>query len=97
MKIVTDHKWKLLKDRTDVPSIAKDMDFDWIDFNLEEYWTGFFEYKGAWYHISEFMNVDILLPFYPEWNGYKAETAWSDVVIRISDDGEEYKIGTYFS
>ena len=78
-------------------------DFDYIKADdLDSH--DFIRYRGALYDPSEFMRC-------PEsqeapnahannltgWHGYQSDSFFSGVVIRYSDDCEQYQIGTYIS
>lgn len=68
----------------------------------------FLKYRGHWYHVSDFTRFGPLFmagieratggaeesPF-EGWHGRTSDSAWSGVVIKLSDDGETYQIGTY--
>jgi hypothetical protein len=43
------------------------------------------------------MRLENKLPELKDWDGYQSDSYFSGVVIKISPDGEQYKIGTYFS
>jgi hypothetical protein len=91
-RIVTDHKWKRFRSMCEIPSRTLDTDFDWL--NKEFDGSEFILYRKRWYHISEFMRSEKMIP---EWHGYLADSMFSGVVIRISDDGENYMVGTFLS
>lgn len=61
---------------------------DWCDDN---YIDGFIYYKRTWYHVSEFVRT----PDHDEWHGYKGDSFFSGVLIRLSNDGEQYRIATF--
>jgi hypothetical protein len=90
--VTTDNKWKQFKYGNEVPDKVLSENFDW----LEEKTDGFFVYRKSWYHVSEFMNVPDTETF-KGWDGYSSDSAFSGVLIKISKDGEEYKIGTFNS
>ena len=92
IEIITDHKWKPLLSRHDVPEKVLHDQFDWLEDD-DDY--GFFKYRGHWYHQSEFMVNDSYFP--GRWHGYHSDSAFSGVLLLFSDDYTEYKVGTYFS
>ncbi len=57
----------------------------------------FIKYKGRIIDPGEFISVPMDSFLDVGWHGYQADGFFSGLVIRISDDGEQYKIGTYFS
>lgn len=89
MKIKTDHKFKPLRYRYEVPARVLASYFDWTDAD-----DGFFCYRGTWYHISQFERAPE--PLAP-WDGYHGDSYFSGVVIKLSRDGEDYMVGTYIS
>lgn len=51
---------------------------------------GFFCYLGFWYHLDQFMRSDQ----FEDWHGFAADSFFSGVAIRLSDDGERYQVAT---
>lgn len=94
MKIITDKKWKNFRYRNEVPDNILKNQFDWLD--EDEATDGFLKYLGFWYHLSEFTYLSHWRVA-PDWHGVKNETAFSGVVITVSGNGEQYKIGRYFT
>jgi hypothetical protein len=92
--IKTNHQWRNLAYRYEVPAKVLADQFDYQ--NAEEVLDGFFCYRGYWYHIDGFMavqnNTDLA-----GWDGYAGDSYFSGVVIKLSTDNEQVKIGTYFS
>ena len=69
-------------------------EFDWID--QEEIDThNFFKYRGCVYSLDQFMRFNG--GGLDEWDGYAGDSYFSGVVIKLSDDGEQYQVGTYIS
>jgi len=99
-EIITDHKWKQFKYGYEVPkSVLNDYD------HLEEgeAYDGWILYRKRWYHVSDFMSChnEIHSPNNPfrkfGYDGYLSDSFFSGVLIKLSDDNETYKIGTYIS
>lgn len=88
--IRTDKKWKPFKYSYQVPRRTLKKSFDWIDTENEEH-DGFFKYKNQWYHLSEFETTRI-----PGWDGQHPFGFFSGLLIKVSSDGERYKIGYYY-
>lgn len=86
--ITTDNKWKQFKYGYEVPENVLNDQFGWME--EDEKTDGFFRYRKFWYHVSEFMRIEGR----DEWQGYSPDSAFSGVLLQISDDGEEYKVGT---
>jgi len=91
--IKTDHKWRDLVYRHDVPAKVLASQFDYQ--NPDDAIDGFFCYRGYWYHIDGFMRSDN--PEFKGWHGYASDSYFSGVLIQLSNDGEQIKVGTYFS
>jgi hypothetical protein len=107
-EIRTDHKWKPFKYWYEVPyhvqadrlDLDPDEDIDDAINAVDDmgYNDGWILYKDMWFHTTDFMRIDKYHPFHDSgWSGYMADSFFSGVVIDISEDGEAYKIGTYFS
>ena len=97
MRIMTDHKWKNFKQLHEVPKKLAD-DFDWLDEDSK--FTNWIWYRKRLYHLSDFMDLSNRFyvtesPFPKPWHGYLSDSFFSGVLIEISDDGEQYRIGTY--
>ena len=95
LRITTDHKWRQFKYRGEVPQSILNSEFNYQD--EDEAVDGFICYRGTWYHLDHFMVLRNGHPFPSQWHGYTPDSFFSGVVIEISDDGEEYRIGTYIS
>ena len=52
--------------------------------------TGFFKYRGWWYHVSDFMRTPM-----EGWDGAAPDSFFSGVLIKLHEDGETYTVGTY--
>ena len=92
INIITNNHHHYFKYAHDVPSAVMS-DFDWLD--EEENMDGFIQYKGIWYHLSGFMKIDSNGYDFDDWHGYIVDSAFSGVLIKLSDDGESYQIATY--
>lgn len=54
----------------------------------------FIRYQGVILDPGEFM----LCPqVFKAWHGYQSDTFFSGTLIRVSEDGEQYQIGRYYS
>jgi hypothetical protein len=94
LTIKSDLRWKHLVYRWDVPEAVLADQFDHLD--EDEATDGFFQYNGHWYHTSDFMLPgDVFSKL--GWDGYSSDSYFSGVVIALTNDGEEYIVGTYFS
>jgi len=84
----------------DVPKSVLKNQFDYLDdpaADVEtEYFDGFFQYRGNWYHRDDFMRTTGLMAKLG-WDGVVSDTYFSGVLIALSNDGEEYIVGAYYS
>lgn len=89
--ITTDNKWKQFIFGIDLtPKERKEFDYmsdEEIDYNY------FIRYRKCVYSLSDFMTTK----HFPGWDGYRGDSFFSGVVIKLSNDCESYKIGTYIS
>lgn len=103
MKITTNNHWRNFRYSYEVPEKVF-AEFDWL--SEDESIDGWISYKGQWLHLSQFMrgeyrttdmrreDGDAMLR---NWHGYCPDTYFSGVLIRVSEDGEQYQIATYRS
>ena len=95
VKISSDNKWHDFKYRDEVPTKVLKNQFDHLD--EDDVIDGFIKYRNHWYHLSDFMRIPDAGgddPF-KGWQGNAADGYFSGVLIKLSNDGEQYKIGTY--
>ena len=92
MKIITNNHWNNFLYWYELTE-KEQAEFDWIE-NPDEH--TFFRYRGWVYSLDDFMlpnHVEEL----EEWDGYRSDSFFSGVLIKLSDDGEMYQVGTYIS
>lgn len=68
-------------------------DFDYLD-NPEDNFTGF-RYKGNVYGLDEFMRIDKYNPFYNKFDGHKADSFFSGILVKFTDDLDFVRVYTY--
>ena len=96
--IITNNHERYFKYGYEVPQSVLDW-YDWLDEDSKH--DGWICYRGHWSHISDYLATynPIHNPNPPEWltewDGYKSDGFTSGAVIKISDDRETYRIGTY--
>jgi hypothetical protein len=98
MKIKSNRHWRNFVCRWDVPATVLADQFGWTNEDNREhgdYEDGFLCYKGRWYHLGDFVRVVDAGGVLSGWDGHHAYSYFSGVVIRVSDDGKQYQIGTY--
>jgi len=75
---------------------AKEFDYiDAEDFPLHD----FARYRGVVYDLHEFIRLTerARISEFKNWHGYASDSFFSGVLIKLSEDGEQYQIGTYYS
>ena len=92
--IKTNRNWRDLVYRCDVPAAILASQFDYLSEDGAP--DGFFRYRGHWYHVSDFVRVERNADL-AGWDGYSSDSYFSGVVIKLSSDGERYRVGAYFS
>ena len=90
-RIITNHHWHQFKYRYEVPQSVLDDQFDYQ--NPEDCFDGFICYRGFWYHLDQFMRTEAD----SNWDGACGESFFSAVLIKLSDDCEEYQIALALS
>ena len=96
LEIKTNHHWHDFKYADEVPAEILANEFDYQDH--EDVIDGFIQYRGCWYHLDGFMSIQNHGDAdFSSWHGYASDSYFSGVLIRISEDGEQYQIATYYS
>lgn len=88
--IKTDHKWKEFKHSWDVPQRILESQFDYLD-NPED--ASFIHYRNTWYELGQFVRQNS----FPDWDGVHNDSFFSGVLVKLSEDGEQYMIASYYS
>ena len=89
LNIRTDGKWHDFKYRDEVPAKVLRNEFDYQGADVSD---GYFKYKDAWHHLDQFMRTDE-----PKgWDGILNYSFSSGLLIKVSRDGEQYKIAYYW-
>jgi len=58
---------------------------------------GFFKYRGQYYHTSDFLRISEGAPAdMQKWHGVVNDSMFSGVLIRISEDCEQYQVATFY-
>jgi hypothetical protein len=94
LTIKTNHQWRNLAYRNEVPAKILADQFDYQ--NADEVLDGFFQYRGHWYHLDGFMQCEANGDL-KDWHGYAGDSYFSGVLIKLSSDGEQVICATYFS
>jgi hypothetical protein len=97
--IKSDKKWRNLLYGYELPKKQR-KEFDYL--TDEEFDTrNFAKYRGNYYDVGEFQRVPSIKsedgPAFVKWDGYMSDSYFSGVLIKLSSDGEQYKIGMFYS
>jgi hypothetical protein len=87
-RIITNHHDRPFRYRYEVPDEVLADQFDHLD--EDDGFDGFFCYRNIWYHLSDFMRVDM-----DDWHGSHAHGFFSGTLIKVADDGETYRVATW--
>lgn len=95
MKILTNNQWRPFKFSNEVPTKVLKEDYDHLGGDMSD---AFIDYRGNWYHISDFeLCSEMQFDDKGNWSGFVSESAFSGVLIEVSEDGDYYKIATFIS
>ena len=97
LEITTNKLWQQFHYIDEVP---KDVVSDYLDLyeTDEGFEDGWIKYKKDWYHLNDFLRLSKGSPLHSQgWEGYHAESYFSGKVLKISENGEGYQIGAYYS
>jgi hypothetical protein len=91
--IKTNKQWRPILQSYELPDSARER-FDYLN-DEEFYGASFVKYKGYFYELGEFMRVaeggELAAA---GWDGIHNDSAWTGVLIKLSNDGERYQIAT---
>lgn len=90
MQIISNNSARPLLSKCELPADVQ-ADFDWAS-DCE----AFFQYKGAWYALSDFTRTTDSL-FTLGWEGSLGDTYFSGVLIRLVDDCDSVIVGRYYA
>lgn len=93
LEITTNKHWNPFLYSNDITESEK-LDFDYMD-DISE--GTFFRYRGVVYSTDSFMRIIHGDDNLKDWHGYHSNSAFSGVLIKFSDCGDSYQIGTYYS
>ena len=96
MNIITNNHWHDFLYGYELPESVK-TDFDYLDpEDLDQ--ALFIKYRGCYYDSGEFMRIENHPDSdFSNWHGYHSDSYFSGVLVRYSDDFEQYQIATYIS
>jgi hypothetical protein len=100
VKVTSNRNWRVFLDRFQVPKSVLEPggDLDWANDE-----SGFFKYRGTWYHTSQFQRVcetslgtDPRLDGFAGWDGFAGDSYFSGVVLKLDpNEPDRYQVGTY--
>lgn len=91
MKIITNKQWRDFICGYDVPESVKQSEY--CHLSDVEACDGFIKYRGNYYHLSDFLVTDDI----SEWQGVHCDSAFSGILIKVLDDGEQYQIAHFYN
>ena len=101
LKIYSNHQWRPLIYGYDVPPDVRSDRFDWLEDSESS--DGFIKYRNDWFHLSEFVRISTNPTGFEygaepgtaltKWHGINVDSYSTALVIKVSDDMENYKIG----
>jgi hypothetical protein len=97
MKLITNNQPRLLIDAYELTATER-TEFDYLDWQAIDQGNDsatFFRYRGRLYDLGEFMRSTD--PNLKGWHGYAADSFFSGVVIKLSDDGDYVTVATYLA
>jgi hypothetical protein len=107
MEIKTNNHWHNFLFGYELPCKIAESEFDYID-SEELQCASFIKYKGDYYPLADF--IAIVKPGgscgfahidfdgnLKDWHGIHTDTFFSGIVICVSNDGEQYKIGSCYA
>jgi len=99
LTVTTNHHTRQFKLRYEVPKKVLER-YDWLD--ADDSLDGWLCYHRHWMHTSDFVRIGGLrgsnretFESLGDWTGQQSDGYWCGTVIKLLDDGETYKIGTY--
>ena len=95
MQVISNFNWRNFIYGYELPESVR-ADFDYLDD--DEFATrDFIKYRGVYYDTCEILRVPETDSELSYWDGYSPDTYFSGIVVKFSDDGEQYQIGRYLS
>ena len=100
MKIITNNVPRYTIDAVELAPAERErfdyLDWDKIDAGRDS--ATFFRYRGELYDLGEFMRVEPGGELQAAgWHACRADSAFSGVVVKLADDGEEVIVGLALS
>jgi len=96
MNIISNYQYRNFLYGYELPEKIR-ADFDYVD-DIDS--ASFIKYRGQYYSIDDFMVIQTgpnAISEFAEWHGYYSDSFFSGILIRLSDDHEQYQIATYIN
>lgn len=90
IRVTSDYRWKRLRAIEETPWYVQTGPLSWLEAGSEV-----LLYRGQWYAVRTFLPLTEGFSGPGKWQMYRPDGFASGVVLEISDDGEEYRVGTY--
>jgi hypothetical protein len=105
MKVITNHQPRLIIDANQLtPAERKDFDYlDWAAIDQGEGDAEFFRYRGDLHDLGEFTasvshdGAPGLPSALTGWDGYRADSFFSALVVKVTDDHDHVIVGLVLS
>lgn len=98
LTIKTNGHLRSFVNRCDVPEKILKTQFGYQDPDTCD---GYFKYRNTWYHLDQVINLGIESDSTDNdlkgWHGVAGDSYFSGIVLWLSNNGEQYKIGSYYS
>ena len=94
--IKSDKKWHNFVYGMDLPKKWR-KEFNWVKSDEEYSGMNFIKYRGWVHSLDEFSHIGNRVGYgeFRDWDGIVSDSYFSGVVIKVSSDGERYKIGRF--
>lgn len=89
LEVISNYHDRQFLYRDEVPRSVLEDELDWT---TEDDMDGYIRYRDDWYHLRQFMRCD----GQDGWHSCHGDSYFSGVFIAISDDGETYRIASYY-
>jgi hypothetical protein len=94
MKITTNNVPRPVLDSAELSQAEREQ-FDYLDWQALDAGTesaSFFRYRGELYDLANFTRLENT----PGWEGGFADTFFSGILVRLTNDGDSVIVGTYY-
>lgn len=93
MNIITNNQPRPIIYGCELPEKVK-RDFDYYDQNELDNAT-FFKYRGQYYDLGDFLRCG--QECFANWHGYRSDSFFSGLLVRLSSCGDFVTVGSYYA